>query len=429
MPYILNKTNGTIVATVQDASLDQTTDLIFVGKNYAGYGEFQNENILKLLENFANITSPSKPIEGQLWFNTTEKRLYVYDSQYWKGIGSLEIATEANIPTSTKSPLEGDLWYNKTKKQLNVYDGNDYVTVGPPVGSDTRAQWRGDFEYNASSLDLPIYNIKAVVGVADEVIAIVSQETYNLPASEAVTDPAEYPIYPTTSRLVRGITLAGADPVTGSSRKEITGLSTSSYFWGTAAESLHALRADTSTYAASLGYTEILSSDSGANKNYYLPFVSTSTSSAVVYANTGLQYNPVTRVLSTIASSSLYADLAERYEADQFYAYGTVVIIGGSKEITVTGKRADVAVAGVVSAHPAFRMNEAVGENNTHPYVALKGRIPCKVTGKISKGQLLVTSAKKGYAEAIKTGDDPNSVLGKALQDFDGDDGRIEVMV
>lgn len=429
MPYILNKTNGTILATVQDASLDQTTDLLFVGKNYVGYGEVQNENFLKLLENFANTTVPSKPIEGQLFFNTVEKRLYVYDNQYWKGIANLEVATETNIPTSTKDPKEGDLWFNTSKKQLSVYDGNDYVTVGPPIGSDTRAQWRGDFEYNVDSLDLPIYNIKAVVGAADEVIAIVSQETYSLPSSESVSSPAEYPIYPTTSKLVRGITLVGAHPVSGSTRKEVTGLASSSYFWGTAAEALHALTASTATYASSMAYSEILSSDSGSNKNFFVPFLSTSTSSAVVYANTGLQYNPVTRILTTIASSSLYADLAERYEADALYNYGTVVVIGGDKEITITSKRADISVAGVISKHPAFRMNESVGENDTHPFVALKGRVPCKVTGKILKGQLLVSSDKPGYAEAAKDGDHPSAVIGKALESFEGDSGKIEVMV
>lgn len=429
MPYILNKTNGTVLATVQDASLDQTTDLIFVGKNYAGYGEFQNENLLKLLENFANTSQPNKPIEGQIWFHTSEKKFYVYDGEYWKGVANLESASESNIPTNTKSPKQGDLWFNTTKKQLHIYDGNDYLVVGPPVGSDTRAQWRGDYEYNILSPDLPIYNIKAVVGSADEVIAVVSQETYGLPAAEVITNPSEYPLYPTTTRLVRGITLAGADPVSGSTRKEVTGLSTSSYFWGTAAESLHALRADTSTYAASLSYTEILSSDSGANKSYFLPFLSTSTSSAVVYANTGLQYNPVTRVLATIASSSLYADLAERYSADDFYVYGTVVVIGGTKEITLTETRADTRVAGVISKQPAFRMNEEAGENNSHPYVALKGRIPCKVFGPIKKGDLLVTSRHKGFGEAFKEGDSPNAVFAKALEDFSGELGKIEVMV
>ena len=71
MSYILNKTNGSIVATVQDASLDRSTDLVFLGRNYAGYGESQNENFVRLLENFASTTSTNlKPLEGQIWYHT-----------------------------------------------------------------------------------------------------------------------------------------------------------------------------------------------------------------------------------------------------------------------------------------------------------------------------------------------------------------------
>ena len=86
MPYILNKTSGAVVATVQDAALDSTTDLTFLGRNFAGYGETQNENFLKLLENFANTTAPLKPIEGETWYSTIDKRLNVYDGQSWKSI-------------------------------------------------------------------------------------------------------------------------------------------------------------------------------------------------------------------------------------------------------------------------------------------------------------------------------------------------------
>ncbi len=71
MPYILKKTNGTTLTTVQDASVDNSTSLTFVGRNYSGYGQPIEENFVKLLENFANTTAPAKPIQGQLWFNST----------------------------------------------------------------------------------------------------------------------------------------------------------------------------------------------------------------------------------------------------------------------------------------------------------------------------------------------------------------------
>ena len=425
MPYILNKTNGTVVATVNDASLDLTTNLTFLGRNYAGYGEVQNENFLKLLENFSNSTAPTRPIEGQLWYNATDKQLNVYDNIYWKPIANLEVNSETNIPSDTKNPVKGDLWYNTNKDQLNVYNGSDFIVVGPPVGSDTKAQWRGDFEYDSNSLDLPVYNIKAVIGSADEVIAMVSAETYTMPDySLSATSPTYQTRTDQFTKISRGITLTGADPTSGSTRKEITGLAEDSYFWGTSAESLYAMRATTSTYAEGLTYAL-----NNSNQQFYVPFMGTLTNSSVCYADAGLKYNPFTNILYTVASSALYADLAERYESDAVYESGTVLIIGGTAEVTVTSKRANTAVAGIVSKSPAYMMNSEAGSDLTHPYIALKGRVPCKVSGPVKKGELLVTSHRDGFAEAWKPGDDPNAVIGKSLQNFNGAYGIVEVKV
>lgn len=425
MPYILNKTNGTIVATVDDASLDLTTNLTFVGRNYAGYGEVQNENFLKLLENFSNSTAPTRPIEGQLWYDTSNKQLNVYDNIYWKPIANLEVSSEINIPSDTKNPTIGDLWYNVDKDQINVYNGSDFIVVGPPVGSDTKAQWRGDFEYDVNSLDLPVYNIKAIIGSANEVVAIVSAETYNMPDySLSSTSPTYQTRTDQFTRISKGITLNGADPTSGSTRKEITGLADDSYFWGTAAEALYAMTATNASFSSGMTY-EL----NNTNSQFYIPFMGTLTNSSICYADAGLKYNPFTNILYTVASSALYADLAERYESDAVYESGTVVIIGGTAEVTVTSKRANTAVAGIVSKNPAYMMNSEAGSDLTHPYIALKGRVPCKVSGPIKKGELLVTSQRPGFAEAWKPGDDPNSVIGKSLQNFTGAYGIIEVKI
>lgn len=436
MPYILNKTNGTIVATVQDASLDLTTDLAFVGKNYAGYGETQNENFLKLLENFSNTTPPTKPIDGQLWFDTTNKQLNVYDGDrfHWKTIGNLEIADETVDLKTTKSPNKGDLWFNTTTEQLNVYNGTDYIVVGPPTGSDTKAQWKGDFEYSSVSLNLPVYNIKAVVGSTEEVIAIVSGETITMP-DYSLTDTDNPPKYqvrtPAFTQLAKGITLNGAVTTTtngityGSSRKEVTGLSEDSYFWGTAGEALHALTANTSSFTSGLSYVS-----TNTNAKFFIPFVSSGTSQSICYTDAGLQYNPNTNILYTIASSALYADIAERYEADAVYEPGTVLMLGGEKEVTLATLRATTTVAGVVSTKPAYMLNSEAGNDETHPYIALKGRVPTKVCGAIKKGDLLVSSAyKPGFACKMQDGDSPNAVIGKALENFEGPFGVIEVKI
>ena len=89
MPYILKKTNGNTLTTVQDASVDKTTSLIFVGRNYSGYGQTVEENFVRLLENFANTSAPGNPIQGQLWFNNApnSRRLLVsYDGTNFRDV-------------------------------------------------------------------------------------------------------------------------------------------------------------------------------------------------------------------------------------------------------------------------------------------------------------------------------------------------------
>ena len=120
------------------------------------------------------------------------------------------------------------------------------------------------------------------------------------------------------------------------------------------------------------------------------------------------------------------ADLAENYLADRLIVPGTVVSFGGSAEVTVSTADMDTKVAGVVSTEPAHLMNSALQGDNVIA-LALQGRVPCKVTGTISKGDMMV-SAGDGRA---RSEENPRygSVIGKALEDFDGDDGVIEVVV
>jgi hypothetical protein len=134
-------------------------------------------------------------------------------------------------------------------------------------------------------------------------------------------------------------------------------------------------------------------------------------------------------VMTGTATQARYADLAERYETDKEYKPGTVVVFGGDKEITQSSKYMDRRVAGVISTNPAHLMNSEAGNDQTHPPVALQGRVPCRVVGKIQKGDLLVTSSIPGVAIAA---DDPKlgAVIGKALENYDNDHiGMIEVVV
>ena len=118
------------------------------------------------------------------------------------------------------------------------------------------------------------------------------------------------------------------------------------------------------------------------------------------------------------ATSALYADLAERFEADEVLEEGDVVMIGGEKEITKTDRESTPEVFGVISTSPAYAMNADGGTNDTHPYVALAGRIPVKVVGKVLKGQRLVASSQTGIAIAAET-KNIFAVVGRALESSD----------
>ena len=411
MSYILNKTNGSIIAIVADASIDTTADLIFVGRNYAGYGEIQNENFLKLLENFSNPSAPSKPIEGQLWYNSNNKHINIYDSTNWKSLATLEV--NSNNPINIVVPTTGDLWYDTTEQQLYVFNGLSYTLIGPPIGADSNAGWRGDFE--SADGQNKIYNTKAVIG--DSVIATISNQDYTLNGGLS----GQYTIYADGARLHKGINLTGANPNTGNS--EAAG----NYFWGTAA---HALNANTATYAS--GFSTTLDT---VNKYNPVGFVNTTTSftNGTISIDYGFTFNPSTNYVKAtrfegVATSALYADLAERYEADAVYEPGTVLIIGGEKEVTVTTTFADTRVAGIVSKNPAYMMNSEAGTDETHPYIALKGRVPCKVQGYINKGDLIVTSSTPGYGIAASNVFG-GAIIGKALRSQSEGFGIIEVLV
>jgi hypothetical protein len=130
------------------------------------------------------------------------------------------------------------------------------------------------------------------------------------------------------------------------------------------------------------------------------------------------------------ATSAQYADLAEKYEADIEYDSGTVVIFGGSKEITISKTSHDPAIAGVISTNPSYIMNAGL-DANAVAMVALTGRVPTKVTGPIAKGDRLVSSNIPGVACRLEQVNyQPGCIIGKALENYNQDGiGTIEVVV
>jgi len=136
MAYTVNKTNSSESPnqyTVQDQVLNSQTDLRFIGKGYAGYGEVVAENFLHLLENFSNSSAPSRPIKGQLWWDSGTSKLKVYNGSAWQASGG-------SAPYQSVAPTglaQGDLWIDSDTQQLYLYNGTASVLVGPPSSTGT----------------------------------------------------------------------------------------------------------------------------------------------------------------------------------------------------------------------------------------------------------------------------------------------------
>src|SRR6056300_837111 len=126
MAYTINKTDGTILATVNDGVLDTTSSLSLIGRNYQSYGEAFNENLVKLLENSSSASAPTAPIEGELWWDKTNDRLKVYTGAAWVNVGVESSTSEPTTGLST-----GMLWNDTTNDQLYMYDGTAFDLVGP----------------------------------------------------------------------------------------------------------------------------------------------------------------------------------------------------------------------------------------------------------------------------------------------------------
>lgn len=131
MTYQLNKTDGTILTELVDGQIDRdSTNLILVGRNFTGFGEFINENFIRLLENFSNTAPPSNPLTGQTWWDSREQRLKVYDGLVWKASGGPFV--EPRRPQM----VAGDLWIDNLNKQVYAFDGTDLILIGPIYKKD-----------------------------------------------------------------------------------------------------------------------------------------------------------------------------------------------------------------------------------------------------------------------------------------------------
>ena len=215
MAYKVDRYNGTFLATVEDGTIDTSTDLRFVGKNYAGYGEIQNENFLHLLENFANTTAPTKVISGQVWYDSANKKLKFYDGTRFKVAGGAEVSSSAPSGLAT-----GDFWWDSSAKQLYAWSGTEFTLVGPETSPDLGSSTvvSAAVKGTISTAVGPHTILKVFAN--DKVVGIFSKTAFTL-------DTSQNPIEDFTV-IKKGFTLA----------KSVTGVSTDDYvMWGTAENS------------------------------------------------------------------------------------------------------------------------------------------------------------------------------------------------
>ncbi len=183
MAYTINKTDGSVVATITDGTVDNSTTLSLFGKSYSGFGEALNENLVKLLENAASTSAPTAPLKGELWFDTSTNQVKVYDGTSFKPTGGAKSST--SLPTS---PSAGDLWLDATNDQVFVYTGDsrshqindEWELVGPVfTAGQTQSGWK--IETLASSGGDKV--VSSMYAGATRV-AILSKETFTPSASQ-----------------------------------------------------------------------------------------------------------------------------------------------------------------------------------------------------------------------------------------------------
>lgn len=255
MAYIINRYDGTQLVTVEDGTVDQSTNIKLIGKNYNGYGEAQNENMLHMMEHFAGTTAPTKAISGQVWYDVGTSKLKFYTGSSWKNAGGAEVAA-----TEPAGLAEGDLWYSTTANQLFAKTASgEFILVGPQAAGDGTTQMLSLVVVDSTSTNKSI-----IVGlINDEPAYIISGAEFTLNA----TQPTSVPSTINTSNfpvIKKGITLVGTNLTTGVSSDGTTGLPV---LWGTASDALSIAGVNTDAIMQINGSREIIlneNADGGA---------------------------------------------------------------------------------------------------------------------------------------------------------------------
>ena len=184
MTYKINKTDGSLLVEVIDNEINTSAaDIALIGKNVSGFGEYINENFIKLLENFAATSEPNNPIAGQLWFDTSENRLKVYDGNGFR-IGSGPIVSGS----APLNPIQGDFWIDSDENQLYFYDGTDRVLAGPIY---KESQGISGFKVETISDTAGNRRTVVVLYVADKILGVFSKHEEFTPAAGSL-NPSDF---------------------------------------------------------------------------------------------------------------------------------------------------------------------------------------------------------------------------------------------
>ena len=406
MAYTIIKSDGQVLTTIADGTINtNSTSLGLPGRNYAGYGQTLDTNFVHLTENFAKNTPPPNPLRGQLWYDTNSDRLKVCPTD-----GE---ANALNWLALTTTASNGLTTFGAINVTGNVV-ANNIISNNQILG-------------NSITVNYATVNTQANILLGNLTTANVG--TLNTASISTGGSPAN-----TTAGTITGTWTVNG----GSSGNSLIitngnlfiqnagntiGIRTDKYMWANGVE----------VFGGGLAY-------SNSNVASYLPtYTGQVGTGAASFRGTSLSTGAaatagtITGTWTLTAGSSLnatYADLAERFEADTPYDAGTVVELGGTKEITAVKFELSEDVFGVISNSAGYILNAHAGDDNTHPTVAVSGRVKVKVVGNVKKGQRLV-SAGNGIARAANNGEATAfNTIGRSLEDKnDSDAGYVLAVV
>ena len=396
MAYTIVKSDGSVLTTIADGTINTTsTSLGLPGRNYAGYGQSLDTDLVHLVENFASTTPPANPLRGQLWYNINTSTLLVCPTDGQPNANAwITLAVSSGTATSTFGALQvtGNVQANNIAAVNNIT--GDTITV----------------------------RLATVTANATIANANITTANINTVRTQVITAGAN-----TTTLAVTGTTtinggLSGnALIVTNGNIVTATGILTDNYYYANGSPFN-----PTGTYTNGNVFDYLTGSNSITQfSGNIAPTKVTTTELAGGGSISGTWTLAVGARLN-----ATYADLAERYESDAVYEIGTVVEIGGEKEITAVKDDLSEEVFGVISNSYAYLMNSGAGDDATHPAVALTGRVSVNVTGQVRKGQRLVAAGNGLARAASKEEYTPFNTIGRALENKDTDGtGVIKAVV